>query len=198
MIRRLSFALVLLLAAGVVFAGEETKPPAMDEKAMMEAWMKASTPGEAHKTLQGFVGTWDTKVKSWMAPGTEPMESSGVSENRWALGGRYVEQKFEGTFMGMPYSGIGYTGYDNMKKVYTSTWMDNMSTAVMLATGSADKNVFTFNSTMDDPMTGKATEVKETITVVDKDHINMEMWTPGPDGKMFKTMELVYTRKIKN
>ena len=35
---------------------EERKP---EETKMMEAWQKASTPGEVHKKLDPFVGTFD-------------------------------------------------------------------------------------------------------------------------------------------
>ncbi len=48
---------------------------------------------------------------------------------------------------------------------------------------------------MADPMTGKVMPIEEKIVVVDKDHHMMEMWGPGPDGKMFKSMEIHYTRK---
>jgi hypothetical protein len=191
-------SLLLVFTASFAFATEEAKKQqASDEKAMMEAWMKAATPGDAHKLLEPFVGTFDTTVKSWMAPGAPPMESSGVSKNEWVLGGRYVIQHFDGSFMGMPFNGIGFTGYDNVKKKYVGSWMDNMSTAVMTSTGSAEENgkSFVFTASMDDPMTGKAMDVKEKITVVDADHITMEMWAPGPDGKMFKNMEIMYVRK---
>jgi hypothetical protein len=167
------------------------------EKAMMEAWQKSMTPGAQHKQLDGMVGTWDTKVTTWMAPGTPPLESTGVSENRWVLGGRWIEQRFTGSFMNMPFEGIGYTGYDNLQKQFVGTWMDNMSTAAMVSTGSADKGgkSMSFKSEMIDPMSGKKMAVKEKITVVDADTHIMEMWNPGPDGKMYKSMEIKYTRK---
>jgi len=97
----------------------------------------------------------------------------------------------------MPFSGIGYTGYDNIKKQYVGTWMDTMSTAMMQSAGTSDasgKN-FEFSSTMDDPVTGKAVTTKSTMTVTDENHHTMEMWMPAPDGKMFKMMEINYTRK---
>jgi hypothetical protein len=167
------------------------------EKAMMEAWQKAMTPGAQHKALDGMVGTWDTKVTSWMAPGAPPLESTGVSESRWVLGGRWIEHKFNGSFMNMPFEGIGYTGYDNLKKEFVSTWMDNMSTGAMVSAGSAAKDGKTmdFKSEMIDPMSGKKMPVKEKITVVDADNHVMEMWNPGPDGKMYKSMEIKYSRK---
>jgi hypothetical protein len=48
---------------------------------------------------------------------------------------------------------------------------------------------------MPDPMTGKSADMKEKISIVDNDHHVFEMWTPGPDGKMFKMMEINYSRK---
>jgi hypothetical protein len=99
--------------------------------------------------------------------------------------------------MGMPFRGIGFTGYDNIKQKYVGSWMDNMSTSMMVSTGTGDASgkSYEFNSTMDDPMTGKTSAVKEKVTVVDEDHHTMEMWGSGRDGKTYKMMEIAYTRK---
>jgi Protein of unknown function (DUF1579) len=183
-------------AIPVVMADDKvTEKKAPDQKAMMDAWMKAMTPGEGHKKLEPFVGSFDVKVTSWMAPGAPPAESSGSAEDRWVLGGRYVQEMFDGQFMGQPFSGIGYTGYDNIKKAFVSTWMDNMSTAIMMTKGSMEGNTMTSSGTMDDPMSGKSQTMNNKVTVLDKDHHTMEMWGPGPDGKAFKMMEISYARK---
>src|SRR6266498_4296234 len=124
-----------VLFASMVFAQEQPKMSA-EEKAQMEAMMKAVSPSEGHKKLAAFVGTWDAKVKMYpMQPGAPVQESTGVSESKWVLGGRWVQETFNGMFMGMPFSGIGYTGYDNIKKQYVGTWMDTMSTSVMTSAG---------------------------------------------------------------
>ena len=176
---------------------QDKKQMSDDEKKAMEAMMKAATPGEAHKKLEKMIGTWDATVKMYGQPGAPAQESTGISEAKSVLGGRWIQETFNGNFMGMPFSGIGYTGYDNMKKQYVGTWMDSMSTSMMTSTGTADATgkTYEFNSTMDDPMTGKSAPVKSKVTVVDDNKHVMEMWAPGPDGKMFKMMEIVYTRK---
>jgi hypothetical protein len=143
-----------------------------------------------------MIGTWDTKVTSWMVPGADPISGTGWSENKWILGGRFVESTFKGDFMGMPFEGRGVTGYDNVKKQYFGTWIDNMGTGMMTSVGTGGSgNTMTFDGTYADPMTGKDTICKEKITMVDADHHNMEMWMPGPDGKLYKAMEIAYTRK---
>lgn len=190
-------AALLCAFAASAFAQHDhgAKKPEMDP-AMMEAMMKAGTPGDPHKKLDGMIGTWDTKMNMWMMPGADPIAGTGTATNQWILGGRYVEHRFEGNMMGMPFTGLGHTGYDNIKKQYFGTWMDSMSTGMMSTIGVAETDgTFTFTGMMSDPMTGKDAPVKEKITVTDADHHTMEMWCPAPDGKMFKTMEIAYTRK---
>jgi hypothetical protein len=171
-------------------------PVAAQDAAAMEAMVKAGTPNENHKRLDAFVGTWNTKITMWMAPGAPPMSSTGTSENKWAMNGRYLEQRFKGDFMGTPFEGIGYTGYDNVKKQYWGTWMDSMSTGMMTSTGwMPDAKTWMFSGSYADPMTGKDTKVEERITINSADQHTFEMYGVAPDGSMFKTMEMTYTRK---
>ncbi|HEY0143982.1 MAG TPA: DUF1579 domain-containing protein [Thermoanaerobaculia bacterium] len=188
------FAGALVLCSLTLFAQDKPgAPPAMD--AATEAMIKAGTPGEPHKALDTFAGKWDAKVTMWPAPGMDPMVSPGSSEDRWIMGGRILEQRFTSSVMGMTFEGLGYTGYDNVKKQYWSTWMDSMSTGMMLTTGTLNGNVYSYSGSMADPLTGKDSPLDIRITVKDHDHHVMEMWGPAPDGKNFKMMEIAYTRR---
>lgn len=194
------FGAALLVVCASASQAEEPKKmqqPSAEEKAQMEAMMKAATPGDMHKKLSAMVGTFEVKVTMWNMPGQPPTDSTGTAENTWVLGGRFVEQKFTGNFMGMPFDGIGYTGYDNIKKEYVATWIDNFGTQMMISNGNlgADGKTYSFTSSMSDPMSGKTMPVQEKVTVVDDDHHVMEMWGPAPDGKMYKMMAITYTRK---
>ena len=165
----------------------------------MEMMMKLATPGEAHKKLDVLVGTWNAKNTMWMDPdpSKQPMISEGVSEHKWVLGGRFLEQSFEGKFMDMPFSGIGYTGYDNYKKRYLGVWMDTAGTTIMNTTGSfnASGKIMRSTARMDDFTTGKVVTIRENLTIVSNDEVKLEMFGPGPDGKEYRMMEIVYTRK---
>ncbi len=198
-IRILVIAVVATVAlAWRVSAQDKAKAaaePSPQEKAAMEAMMKAGSPGEAHKKLEPLVGTFDAKVTSWMDPSKPPIESSGIAENKWVLGNRYVEQKFQGSFMEQPFHGIGYTGYDNVANEYVSVWMDSMSTAMMVTRGTAAGNSVSQSGSMLDPMTRKPATVKTKFTMADADHHIFDMWAPAPDGTMVKVMEIAYTRK---
>ncbi len=184
--------------AGAVAAPADAAAPEMseEEKAMMEAWTKAMTPGPHHAALEPLVGTFDVKLNHWMAEGTEASTSTGLSHHAWTLGNRYLEQRYEGSFDGQPFQGIGYTGYDNILGTYFGTWMDSMSTGIMTSTGKAESpTVINFDALMSDPMTGTAKPVREKLTITSADAHVLEMWTAGPDGKEFRMMEILYTRK---
>lgn len=190
----------LPMTASAAEAKKQQGQPAMsaEEQAQMDEWVKRSAPGDNHKVLEAMVGTFDAKVTMWMQAGAPPQESGdGVSENRWVLGGRYVEQRYKGTSMGMPFEGIGYTGYDNIQKQYVGTWMDNFGTGIVSAVGVGDatKTEMTFKNEMMDPTTGKPTTMRSVLKVADKNHHVYEMYGNGPDGKEFKMMAIAYSRK---
>lgn len=197
MTRKLFLGALILLLALPVFAADPPKNDAAMQKEMMEAMMRAGTPGDAHKLLNGMAGTFNAKVSMWMMPGQPPAVSEGTSTTQWILDGRYLETRFDGTFMGQPFRGIGYTGYDNVKKQYWSTWMDNTTTGIMVMTGTTSDGgkSWTWNGSMPDPMTGKETALVEKVSVADTDHATWEMWGPGMDGKNYKMMQIDYTRK---
>jgi hypothetical protein len=169
----------------------------MDEKEAMEMMMKYATPGEGHRKLDVLAGSWRTKNTMWTAPGASPSVTEGTSEHNWVLGGRFLEQKYRGTFMNMPFEGLGFTGYDNYRKQYVATWMDTFGTMMIHTTGTFEASGKALNSTgkTDDFTTGKTSTFREKFTFVSKDEVVMEMFGPDPAGKEFRMMEIRCTRK---
>ena len=194
--RSIMVAALCLAAATAALAQQEQQMSPEQQKAM-EAWIKYATPGPSHKLLEPFVGSWNVKTTWWEAPGAPPTVTTGTSENVWVLGGRFVHQTVAAEMMGQPFSGIGYTGYDNFQGKFVGTWMDSMGTMVMMSTGTADASgkVLTFTAEMDDVVSGKRMTVREVIRVIDSSKHVFEMYGPDKSGKEFKTMEIVYTRK---
>ncbi|MFT3979374.1 MAG: DUF1579 domain-containing protein [Ferruginibacter sp.] len=171
----------------------------LDSATMMKNWMAYSTPGDMHKLLQSWDGTWTGEITSWMTPGAPPQVSTGKAVNKMILGGRYQESIHTSDMMGMPFEGRSVMGYDNAKKKFVSTWVDNMGTGVMTMEGTWDEGSKTLTTTGKciDPAAGNAKEmdIRQVLKVVDdKNHV-FEMYGPGPDGKEFKMMEIKMTRK---
>ncbi len=167
----------------------------MDQEAMMKAWQKSMTPGPEHKMLANMVGEWDGEISMWQDPSQPPQTSKGSAQFESIFDGRYIIGKYTGNMMGMPFSGMDITGYDNVKKMFFTSWIDNMGTGVMYVEGTYDKNSNTFNYTGEtaDPM-GNKMKVKEIITIIDKDHNKFEMFMDTGKGEI-KSMEIKYTRK---
>lgn len=178
--------------------GKEKEWVPVDSATAMKAWMAYATPGDAHKAMAKGEGNWDGETTMWMAPGAPPMTSKSSSTAKMAMGGRYEVSSFSGNFMGQPFEGMSIMGYDNSKKAYISTWIDNMGTGIMHMEGTADASgkVITMTGKMTDPSNGRECDMKEILTFVDDDHHTMEMYGPDPaTGKQYKNMEIKFTRK---
>jgi len=170
----------------------------VDSATAMRTMMEAGTPGPQHAMLAKADGKWEAEMTMWMAPGASPQTSKVACVNRMLFGGRYQESSFKGSFGEWPFEGVSNTGYDNTKKVYFSTWMDNMSTAMMNMEGTWDEATksITFKGKMICPANGKECEMREIFKFIDDNTQVMEMF--GPDmqtGKEYKNMEIKFTRK---
>jgi len=194
------FAAMALIAGQVVSQeGEGKEKQKGPEEVMMEIWKKMAEPGEYHAHLKPLAGTWNLVVKFRMAPEAPWEEHKGTSESKWILGGRFLLEEVKGEVMEGEerFEGLGIMGYDKVKKKYTSAWVDTMSTAVFTELGMCDKSgkVITTRSEYDDPMTGQKKKGKSVLRIISNDKHVAEMYETGLDGKEFKNLEVVYTRK---
>lgn len=206
------FAAVLVSAAIGLSAYAEDKPaakpaqPQPSEADMMAMMVELAKPGENHKLLAAGVGTWTYTVKAWMNPdpSAPPTESTGTSVGKEVLGGRYIITEHSGKML-MPgpdgkmaeidFKGIATEGYDNVKKRFVSTWIDNMGTMIMVSEGVYDavNKVFTYQAEIE-MIPGMRTKIREVIKIQDNDHRTFEFYEDR-GGTDVKTMEIKYTRK---
>ena len=164
----------------------------------MNACMTAGMPGKMHEHLAKSVGTWQGKNTMWMGPGTEPIKSESTSTIKQVMDGRFTICEASGDMPGMgPFKGFGITGYDNVQKKYVSIWMDTMTTSMMTMSGTADASgkVITEEGEMPCCMTGKMTKFKAICRLESPSKHVFEMHSPDESGKMFKCLEVTYTRK---
>lgn len=170
-------------------------PPDMME--MMAAFEEAGRPGEYHEMLDFFAGTWDAQSTFWMDPDQPPMEMEGTMEFEWILGGRYLKETLKSGFMGEPFEGLGFWGYDNTTGKFVGAWMDTMNTGIMASTGSVDESgkVFTMWGEMASPM-GGTVRFRHVITIINDDEATMEFFE-AYDGQseMTRMGLVVYTRQ---
>ena len=194
-------AIALAIGATAVLHAEDAPKPQMppEQMAMMEAFQKHATPGPQHEKLAKMAGEWTAKSTGYMPDGSTCAEGTGMMSVRAILGGRFIEMSYKGEMSGpmgkMPFEGRGVIGYDNSKQKYVNIWMDSFSTSMMTTEGTEEGNVTTLTGEAIDPMTGKPSKVKEIATHVDDTHHKYELHMTGPDGKLFKCIEVMYTKR---
>jgi len=181
----LFLSVVLLMSSALI---------AQDEQ--MQVWMDYMTPGKVHQSMASFAGEWKTENKMWMAPGSEPMVTEGACTMEMLLGGRYLKSTHTGNFMGMPFEGVSIEGFDKATNTFNYVWIDNFGTGMMTMKGSYDDatKCITYKGMMVDPVQKKEVPVREVVNVGDPNKVVMEMFTEA-DGKEFKNMEIIFTRK---
>jgi hypothetical protein len=177
-------------------AEERKQEGRTDMEEMMEKYRKLGTPGEPHRVLARIAGSWNARVKSWPEPDKPPIESSGTREQKMVLGERFLQQDFTGDMMGTVFTGIGFTGYDNYSGKYLSTWIDSMSTSILLFEGTADTDgkIITQENHHNDPVRGPMTW-RSVTRIIDDNSWVFEMYSIYEMGKEEKGMEITYTRK---
>jgi hypothetical protein len=184
-------ATIILVLSGTIAAQE----PAADE---MAAMMEAVAPDENHAVLEQLAGSWSHDVRFYPAPGAEPLVMTATSTSEMTMGGRYLVTEIDGDFLGTPFDGREVMGYDKVKGQYFALFHDNMSTGPMISWGSWDPatKTFTMEGTFADPMTGNLEKkVRNTTQILDDDTVHSENWGPGPDGQMYKAMEIHSTKQ---
>jgi len=189
-----AFAVVL---AAPAFAQEGEMPQMTPEQqAEMEAYMKAGALGPQHELMAKHAGTYDVAIKSWMDPAAPPMESKGVAIRTLHMGGRVMHEEFQGDMMGMPFTGLSRSGYDNVSGKYWSTWTDSMSTGIMISEGECDESFnCTYRGTHNDPIKGGPVTNRYVAKWTSPDEQSFAMYGPGRDGTEVKMMEMIYTRR---
>jgi hypothetical protein len=191
-------AVACLVVVSTLAQGKErARSTAVDADAAAAMRQKINTPSRAHKKLDVFVGAWAGRMSLWMDPARPPTIAQGTLEQKWILDGRFLQQTYQGEFMGRPFSGVGYIGYDNYLKKYLSTWMDSAGTTIYTRIGEFDEagKTLTLRGEIDDYVRGKIIPVYERMVVVGPSEFVFETWEPGPDGKDYKVLEVRYWRK---
>jgi hypothetical protein len=185
---------LLLFALALATVTNKLKAQGADP---MKAWQNYMTPGAEHKQLAKEVGTWEGEISQWMDPSAPPSKAKATNTITMAMGGLYQIGNFTSTAMGMPMTGMSTMGYDNAKKMYVSTWIDNMGSGIVKMSGSFDAATNTLNlkGTQTDPMTGTDSEIREEMKWIDADTYIMTMYGAGMDGKEMKFMEGTFKRK---
>lgn len=171
--------------------------PSAEEMAdMMAKMQKFTRPGDEHKLLDRFLGTWDTSTSYSMPGMNAPMK--GTTTFRKLLDGYFVIG--EGNTP-MPMMGdvkmVTILGYDRFKMSYVSAMMSTMDTALRTAEGDLTrdgKSLLTYG-TLDEYLTGEHDKmVKYAWRFPSDDKMVLEVHDLPIGEENTKVVEVVFTR----
>lgn len=195
-----TFAAAALLGGSAVPApAQEDSAPVRDAEAEAEAlaaYLIAANPGEEHERLASLEGTWAVTGRFWSEPGADPITATHSSKMRMALGQRYLIEDLEGDMWGEEFRGIGITAYDNVEEEYITTWIDNLSTGILVLRGryDPDRDAVVMTGEYTDPVTELKRSLQSVERVTESGTRIYEHWEVADDGSEFKVMELTYLR----
>ena len=163
-----------------------------DTKEAPAGAMPVVKPGPEHQVLKDLVGTWDATVEM-ASPGAPPSTSKGIETVKAIGNGLWVVTDFKSEMMGQPFEGHGVSGYDGVKKKYVGTWVDSMTTSLIVSEGTFDADKKTATDVLQGTgMDGKPARWKAVTAWKDADSRVFRMYDEGKDQP---SMTITYTRR---
>jgi hypothetical protein len=170
--------LLLALATSITPTSlAQEKAEKVDMAAMMERAKKFTQPGDAHKLLHRFLGTWDTETRITM-PGNSAPPEKGTATCRWLIDGRWLQCDATGQMMGMPLRTSFILGYNIFKMSYVSSAINSLDTAMIYSEGDLDPSgkALLMYGTLDEYLTGEHDKmVKSVWRFISDDEMKLEV-----------------------
>lgn len=171
------------------------QPTAAEQKAYA-AYEAYAAVGEEQAWLAQRTGKWTAVVSFSASADGAPHESTGTAEFSMDLDGHVLKQVYAGDMMGTPFTGVGYTGYDNAAKQSWYIWMDSGSSGCGTGRGTMDiaKGQIAWNCTETDPVTGRTVHKRGSEELTSDGRFVYKNYSTGIDGKEFVSLCIIYTR----
>ena len=162
-----------------------------------ESWRQYAVPSKQHDILDRLAGEWSHRATVWESPGAEPEVFEMTADYRWILGGRFLIGSYWGYVAGERFEARDMLGYDNFRQQFDSIWIDNKTTAFTLSSGHYDRrqDALIMEGTQDDVDRKVRDEPFRFIyRFGGDDRMAIEVFIPGPQGKMFRRLKVEATR----
>ena len=189
----------LLLALAILICPSslaQEKQQKVDMAAMMEQAKKWTQPGDNHKLLARFLGTWDTETR-FNVPGASAPEK-GTSTCRWLMENRWLQCEASSQMMGMPMKTGFILGYNNFKMSYVSAAINSFDTAMIYSEGDLDPSgkALLMYGTLDEYLTGEHDKmVKSVFRFISDDEMKLEVHDLPIGENNTKVFEIGYRRR---
>lgn len=166
-------------------------------KAVAEQMMADMAPGPQHAHVAALAGEWTARTSYTMSPDAPPMTGEYQVTNVMILGGRFLETRSKGDFMGQPFENLMIFGYDRRHEEFTIVGFDTMGTYSVAGQGGRDEKtgVIKMKGTTHDPKLGATERYSFVIRDVSADSYTIQIWFTKPDGGEMMVVESVARRR---
>jgi len=192
-------SLVWLLAAGLATAAPKPQAPVAPAAPVPEGGARlpaAPKPSADHERLDFLAGTFRFE-RTTSLPGRPPERTSGVSENRWILGNRYLEcRSSEGEGANASES-VAIYGFDIRRRVYFVILIGSRGTNYQNLDGFYDEPAHSFVLLGKDPGDGRVPgpKLRQIVRVDGRDRYSVELFTVAVGRVPQKVIEITYSRQ---
>jgi hypothetical protein len=189
---------VWLLAAGLATAVPQPQAsvaPAASPQAG-ENLSTAVRPSVDHERLDALAGTFRFERTATL-PGRAPERTTGVSENRWILGNRYLECRSQEGEGGSEGGNVVTYGFDLRRRVYFALLIGSRGTNYQNLEGFYDEPAHSFVLIGKDAGDGRVPgpKLRQVVRVDSRDRHVVEFYTVAPGRLPQKVIEITYSRQ---
>lgn len=184
----------LILALAVSISTVTAQDQAPDAAAAQAAFLESLKLAPEHAHLKKYLGKWTAEMKSFYEDPAKPTVSKGTATFIALLGGRYIQQTYQGEFAGIPFEGIGITGFDKTKKKFVGSWIDNFETGIMTTEGTYDEKTKTMTEHGVSRTPQGEVKMRNVTKHIDADTMKFSMYMATPGGTENLGMEITYHR----
>ncbi|MGH4035366.1 DUF1579 family protein [Actinomycetota bacterium Odt1-20B] len=164
-------------------------------------------PGPHHRLLDPLAGKWKAVKTNWLlGHDGEPVVSRDITvRTRWLkkTGGRFMEERTEGTLAGKPYFRVGVLGYSNIDRRYEWTTFDSVTPTAMTYRGAPDSGTakvisipgeFTDPGILGPENKGKKIPMRTEFRIRSHDRHTVDLFFTPPGQKERLVDRVEYTR----
>jgi len=156
----------------------------------------ASRPGPEHQWLAPLIGSW-TMEMTWYSPGAPPLRTSGTSENRWILGGRFVLAEATAGEGPAAIEDKTIYGYDRWERKFFSLGLRTVGAGLTQDWGFYDPvgHSFALSGKERDQTTGRLVVHRQLIKVQGLDRYSIDVFVDVPQRRPLKVLQIGFTRR---
>jgi hypothetical protein len=190
---------VFLLAASLAAAqpgGQAVPSATLPPEGGVRATSSSARPSVDHERLDSLAGTFRFE-RTANLPGSPPSHSSGISENRWILGGNYLEcRSTEGEGALKSENLITY-GFDLRRRVYFALLLGSRGTNYQNLEGFYDEPAHSFVLIGKDPGDGRipGPKLRQVVRIESPQRYVVELFAVPLGGLPQKLVEIQYSRE---